>query len=102
MDYFGVSNKNALDYIAQNDTKNIKIYNLNTADLNLSIKILDKKKRKKLSIVYNIEEADYIINSYRDWRGKNAPSKFIIPKNFNIFYEIKVDNVPINTIYKKQ
>ena len=102
MDYYGVSNKNALEYIISREDDKVKIYNLNTTDLYLSKKILKKEIREKINIVHNANDADYITNNYRDWRGEIEPTKFIIPKNFKIIYKITVDDVSINTIYKKQ
>ena len=102
MDYFGISNKQALEYIVKQENKSIKIYNLSTADLNLSKKIIKEKMRKKIDVVFDIKNADYIINNYRNWRGDVKPKNFIIPSDFKIFYEIKVNNVSINTIYKKK
>jgi hypothetical protein len=102
MDYFGVSNKNVLEYIAEKEDKKVRIYNLSTTDLNLSKKILKKEIRGKINIVGDINSADYVTNNYRDWNGKTEPAKFVIPKNFKILYEIKVDDVPINSIYKKK
>jgi len=102
MDYFGISNKSVLEYIIGKEGKKVKIYNLSTTDLNLSKKILKKDMREKIIIVDNANDADYITNNYRDWRGKIKPTEFIIPKNFKIIHEIKVDDVSINSIYKKQ
>ena len=102
MDYFGISNKSVLEYIIGKEGKKVKIYNLSTTDLNLSKKILKKHMREKITIVDNANDADYITNNYRDWRGKIKPTEFIIPKNFKIIHEIKVDDVSINSIYKKQ
>ena len=79
----------------------IKVYNLNTTDLYLSKKILKKEIREKITIVDNASNADYITNNYTDWRGETMPTKFTVPKNFKIMYEIKIDDVTINTIYKK-
>ena len=102
MDYFGISNKAALEYIAKHDNKKIKISSLSTTDLNLSKRIVEKNLREKIDISDNIDDADYIVNNYRDWRGKIEPKDFNIPKNFEIFHEIKVDSISINTIYKKK
>ena len=102
MDYYGVSNKNALEYIIDREDEKVKIYNLNTTDLYLSKKILKKEIREKITIVDNASNADYITNNYTDWRGKIRPTKFMVPKNFKIMYEIKVDDVTINTIYEKR
>jgi len=52
--------------------------------------------------VGDIDKADYIINNYRDWNAKKSPINFIIPSGFETIYEIKVDDISINTIYKKQ
>ena len=59
MDYFGVSNRSALEYIITNEDKKVKIYSLSTTDLNLSKKIIEKKLRKKIDITYDINNADY-------------------------------------------
>jgi len=101
MDYYGVSNKDALEYIIEKEDDKIKIYNLNTTDLYLSTKILKEESRENINIVHNINNADYITNNYTDWRGETRPTKFMVPKNFKIMYEIRVDDIAINTIYKK-
>jgi len=101
MDYFGVSNRSALEYIIANEDKKVKIYSLSTTDLNLSKKIIKKKLREKIDITYDINSADYIVNNYRDWTGRTKPTNFKMPENFKILHEIKVDDVSINTIYKK-
>ena len=102
MDYLGVSNKSALEYIISKESKKIKVYNLNTTDLYVSKKILRKKDRSKIIIVDDINNADYITNNFTDWRGEIKPTNFIKPENFNIIHEIKVDDITINTIYKKK
>ena len=102
MDYFGLSNKQALEHIINQENKIVKIYNLSTSDLGLSRKILKKELREKINITGNIKNADYVINNYRDWRGKIKPTNFKTPSGFKIFYEIKVDNVSINTVYNKE
>ena len=103
MDYWGISNKVALEYIA-NDTLvyKVNVYNLNTSDLMLSKNIINKKNREKINIIYNIENADYIVNSYRDWNGFKKPQEYSVPSGFKLLYEIKVDDIPINSIYKRK
>jgi hypothetical protein len=101
MDYFGTSNKNALEYIINQEDKNIKVYSLSTTDLSLSKEIIKKSVRENITIVYDPLKADYIVTNYRDWRGKVNPANIIVPNNFKIIHEIKVDDIPINTIYKK-
>ena len=102
MDFMGTSNKNVLEYIIEKEDKKVRIFNLSTTDLNLSKKILKKEIREKIDIVHEINNADYITNNYRDWKGRTEPTKFVIPKDYQILYAIKVDDVSINTIYKKR
>ncbi len=101
MDFSGTTNKRALEYIIKKENKKVKIYNLSTTDLNLSKKIIRKKIRERIDITYDVNSADYIINNYRDWKGITIPTNFMTPKNFKILHEIKIDDVAINTIYKK-
>ena len=101
MDFWGLSNKNALEYISSIEDGKIMISNLSNIDLNLSKQILKKNEREKFIVTYEPGEADYLINNHRDWNGKIKPADFKIPKNFEIIHEIKVDEVTINTIYKK-
>jgi len=80
----------------------VNVYNLNTSDLILSKNIINKKNREKINIIYNIENADYIVNSYRDWNGFKKPQEYSVPSGFKLLYEIKVDDIPINSIYKRK
>ena len=102
MDYWGVSNKDALKFIAENNKNNVKVGNIGTTDLSISKKMLKKKNRDKIIIVYNVDEADYIINNFRDWKGNYKPTDFIIPKGFNIINKIKVEGVTINSTYYRK
>ena len=102
MDYWGISNKTALEYIANKVNKKVNVYNLNTSDLALSKQILQKETRDLINITYDLTKANYLINSFRDWNGTVKPQDYLIPTNFEILYEIKVDGVVINSVYKKK
>ena len=101
MDYWGLSNANALKHIAENENRNVKISNVGTTDLHISKAFIPTSYRNKLTIINETINSDYIINNYRDWLGKNINQEFRIPINYEVFYEIIIDGVPINTIYKK-
>ena len=73
MDFLGVSNKKALEYIYENEVGRTKIYSLSTTDLNLSKKILKKEIRETIEIVHDINSAYYVTNNYRDWRAFGSP-----------------------------
>jgi len=101
MDYWGLSNVRALEEIAKNENKKVNVSHVGTSDLTISQVFLQKKYRDRISITDKIKNSNYIINHYRNWLGKNNNINFIAPLNYEKFYEIKVDDVPINTIYKK-
>ena len=69
---------------------------MSTTDLDLTKKILENSVRKKILITNDINDAQYIINNYRDWRGITKPVDFMTPKNFKIIHEIKIDGISIN------
>ena len=101
LDYWGLSNVNALRYIVENDDVNINVSRVGISDLHLSKAFLPKKYRNKLSITDNVVNSHYIIDNYRYPPFKDINQNFKIPSDYKIFYEIKIDGVPINTIYKK-
>ena len=101
MDYWGLSYYHALNYIIENNNDSFYVTNVGTGDLTISKNFVKKELRNKVNLVDNEKNADYIINNYRDWTGKIKDFDLVIPSNFNVFYEIKVDGVSINTIYKK-
>ena len=101
LDYWGLSNVNALKYIVENEDRNINVSRVGLSDLHLSKAFLSKKYRNKLSVIDDIKNSHYIINNYRNLVVKDINQNFRIPTNYKIFYEIKIDGVPINTIYKK-
>ena len=64
----------------------------------MSSLILNEENKSKISITHNLNEADFIITNYRPLLTRN----FIIDKNkYKKYYEILVDNKPINTVYEK-
>ena len=101
VDYFGTSGKHALKYILDNNQNNLSVFSPNTLDLNLSLQLLEKEKRQRVSIIEDISEADFIINNYYDWRGKTKPNEYVFSKEFKLYYEIKIDDMVINSIYKR-
>lgn len=99
-DYWGVSNYNSIKYILENDKNDlINISTKSFADLSVSVLKLDQKNRDRLKIVHNFNKADYIIDNYMKRIGKDYE---ISEKDFSKFYEIKVNNYKINTVYKKK
>ena len=102
LDYWGLSNVSALKYIAENEDGNINVSRVGLSDLHLSKAFLSKKYRNKISVIDDIKISHYIINNYRNLPIKDINQNFKILSDYKIFYEIKIDGVAINTIYKKK
>ena len=71
-------------------------------NLNTSKKIFSEKIKKKIHIVSDKSQADFIISNGRYWTG-NPGAKFAkIPNNFAIYKEIIVNRVKIVSIFRKK
>ncbi len=92
IDYWGLSYRQALEYILLNDSsKIINIYVLNFPG-ELNRKILIKNSRQRIKYVKNISEADYFINDYRFYKDEFAPG--------STFYSLSIDNISIIDVFK--
>lgn len=104
VDYWGLSNKYALEYIIKNHnlSKN-KIYVSNVSDtsLILNINLLDKNKKNIIEYTGAILESDFIIDNNIFFRPSNKRRREIL-KKFDIFHELVIDNTLITRIYKKR
>ena len=101
VDYWGLSNKFILEKILKEDTKNlIKVTKISDTSLLENFKILTKKQRQRLQYVGKTNDSDYIINNniffHQDFTKVRK-----IPSNFNVYYELFVDDTLITTIYKR-
>ena len=60
--------------------------------------MLDENNKRKIIIVYNLNDADFLIDNYMKRIRKN----FTIDENKYVkYHDIIVNGIPINTIYKK-
>ena len=103
LDYWGLSNKDTLNYILKKDKKNnIKIYILSESPYQFSLSLINKNDRKRIEFVKSKEVADYLVTNH--YYQKQDPSKFkdYLDSNYMLEKEFKVDNFAINTIYKKK
>tara|TARA_Y100000590_G_scaffold168471_2_gene192701 strand:+ start:971 stop:2644 length:1674 start_codon:yes stop_codon:yes gene_type:complete len=101
VDYWGVSNKQAIEHILLTDMNKYKIYAASNMDLYSSKLIFSEYEKKKIEIVGKKSDADFIITNRRFWSGDTNASFAKIPDNFEIFKEIRTDRAIIVSIYKK-
>ena len=101
LDYWGLSNKQAFEYILKNDFKDIiMIGAAGPISLENSKQILSPLEKNRISISEN-SKADYIIDNYINWYGKYKKKRYEIPNNFKIYKEIFVSGKRIISIYKR-
>ncbi len=100
VDYWGLSNYQALLYLSKKVENKVKVSRVSDTDLQLSRLFLPKKYRERILIVGDVNDSDFIIDNKIHWNGVLSKKEKILKKNFTKFYEVKVDNISINTIYK--
>ena len=105
IDYHGLSYKQNLEFIIDNDDRNkISIVNNSINKPQLFKYSLNKKDRERFIIDQNITKPDYIITNFFLDKVKKYKkiSSEIIKNEYVLFNEIKVDGNVINAVYKKK
>ena len=108
IDYWGLSNKDALFHIANITKKNnIKVYINSDSPYYFSLSLLNKENRDRIEFIDDINMADYLVtNHYYAWGNRSMPKddpvlvNLKLKNEFVIIKEFTVDNIPINSIYK--
>ena len=98
MDYWGLSNRPAIEYILDNNNYPVKVGTKSFASLEKSTLILNEEDKNKISITHNLNEADFVITNYMP---KSSKEFIIDKKKYEKYFELLVDNKAINTVYKK-
>ena len=104
IDYWGLSGERFLNSILklEKDGKPIRIGVASYLPLERSIKLLDKKDRKRIIIVgQEYEIADYLYSNLMSEVDKNNNDKYEIPSNFSKINEFILDGITIYEVYKK-
>ena len=104
IDYDGLSGKKFLKEILVLE-KDKNIINIGVASwypLQRSIKLLDKKDRKKINIVgQDFQKADYIYSNFISEVDKNINDKYKIPSNFTTISKFILDDITVYEVFKK-
>lgn len=103
MDYWGVTNVDALKKILREEGKdNIKVYGLGNTSIPQAFLLLSNEDAKRLSKTNDINDADYVVTNHRMLGQSQTEARVkMMQENFIIFFEIKVDNKIIGSIFKK-
>lgn len=103
MDYWGISNVDALKFILKNDhNDSINLYGLGNTSIPQAFALIESKDSNRLNKVPSVLSADYVITNYR-FLGQNETAVELekIKHSFVLVHEIKVDGKSIASVFKK-
>ena len=84
MDYWGLSNYNALKYLIKNNQNLISIGIIGNGDIGQSRMFLNKTDKNRIVITDNFKKADFLIDNFNRWDGlKKVKKNSIIENNFH-------------------
>ena len=99
LDYWGLSNLSSIKYIMENNKKYpVKIATISFSSLRDSILMLDKRIQENIFVEHDYDKADFLITNYMKKIRKNYK---IDHKKHEKYFEVIVNGVSINTVYKK-
>ena len=104
VDYWGLSGKKSLEDILlmEKDKSLIKVGVASYLPLERSIKLLDKKDRKRIKVIgQEFQSADYLYTNFISEVDKNLNDKYKVPSNFTSVSKFSLDNILVYEIFKK-
>lgn len=100
-DYWGLSTTTALRHILKNDNREqIKIKSIQFLPLEYAKLMLTNNDKKRLIVVHDINEANYILTHHQFMSNKESELWQEKLKKLKKFHDIKVQNEIIFSIYK--
>ncbi len=99
MDYWGLSNRKAIEYILSVDKRPaIKIWPLSDTPILNGAAMLNAAERNRIVLADTKDEADYLVNNYRFLKGNvfkgNDPSVKLI-------HQVVIDGQAVVSVYKR-
>jgi hypothetical protein len=98
MDYWGLSTRKALEYIVKHDDSPVvNVWSANGGWIESSVAILKPADRQRILIETEKRVPYYILNNYRGVRDTDNAR---LRQEYELFYEIKVDNEVVLCVFK--
>ena len=102
IDYWGLSNRDALIKLPINKYEKINVGVLGLANLEMSRKLLPDDLKKKINIVgENFNSVDFIVSTSNFADDPKYVDRYKKPENFKLLYQIKKGNIIINKVFAK-
>jgi hypothetical protein len=97
LDYFGMANRQALEYIVAHDRSEVIDVTADSFTLVFAaFKMIDSQDRKRLRISEDRTNAHYLFNNYYLQRDRDD-SKY--EKDYDLFYQVSVDGEAILSVF---
>jgi hypothetical protein len=99
LDYWGLSNQFALQYILENDKRSlIRVMPISDNPLFYGLTFISSNESKRIIDTNDVEQAEYLVSNYRFLKGK----PFIVNSAlFDKVFEKKIDDRAIITVFKR-
>jgi hypothetical protein len=98
LDYWGLANRQALEYILKNDPRPaIKVQAISETPLDNAFFMIPPPERERLVFVEGESRADYAIDNFY---GVRALDEATVARDYELFHEQRVDQEIILSIYK--
>jgi hypothetical protein len=102
LDYWGLTNLQALKFILVHDSRErITIAPIGATALEQSILMLESNERPRIRAASTANNPDYFITNYRFFESRKTQI-LIEPPNYSIFHTIDLDNRRLLTVFKKK
>ena len=101
LDYWGLSNRDSLNYLISKEKGQINLFVLSTSPYEHSLSLIHLDNRNRFNFVSSIEEADYLLTNHYYQKKDPIKYKYYLDNKYKLVNEIMVDNIVINSIYKK-
>ena len=100
LDYWGLANRKALEYIVKNDhSELIYVESGSFTPLDTSFYMLDAADRKRLRDPDDKNVAQYVVTNYRLLKPPND-DKYL--EDYDLFYQIKLDDEVILSVFRRK
>jgi hypothetical protein len=100
LDYWGLANRKALEYILKNDNSAVIYVRADSSTrLSLASYMLDARDEKRLRYTDDHNLSRYVITNYRQVQN---PDEAKYAKDYDIFYQIQVGNEVILSIFRRK
>ena len=103
LDHWGVSNIHSINYLLnQYDKDEYLVFIYSNSPYYYSLNLLNKNEQEKIKFVKKIDDAEFILtNHYYLNQDPKEMDQFLV-NNYELEHEIIVNNVSINSIFKKK